>query len=337
MKRASLLLACVACGGSMSGSPDGSTPATGPQLLGAQPLISLRADGGVPGLDAGFDRFAVWLTGLDSHGEPAALDPQSVSLSCAPATCSIDARSATAGAPEGVLAIIVDDSGSNVVDPSVCTGCPTDPDNKRSEAVRALVTRLARNAPLWHIGLFDFGLSPSMPYFGAHHIAGYTQFTEDILKGTEKLRGAGGTVLYDSVWDVAPTVAGERLFADAGAIPGRILVVSDGEDTNSTKSLVAALAAARDAGVSVDVVGYGRSDGGVLPLLAGKAYRDLRLFASETGGFATFSESSELPVLFERIADAYSGGFIQVQAPAPSASVRGTVTVEGAALSFAVE
>lgn len=329
-------VAVLSCAPADQNPPTTRTSTPGPQLLGAQPVLSLSADGGFPAVDAGFSRFAVWLTAQDDRRETIAIEPSTISLRCDEGDCVVDSRRAYTGAEEGVLAIIVDGSGSNSAAATVCTGCPTDPDNRRIAAVKALVTRLSGRTPRWRLALFDFGQAPPETFLAARLLAGYSQYAEDILAAADRLKGQGGTLLYDSVYDVAPTVAGERRFANKGAIPARVLVVSDGEDTNSTKPLTAALAVAIDAGVPIDVVGYGQADGGLLPLLAGKAYRDLRLLAAQTGGFATFTDSAAMPALFEHIADAYRVGFLEIRANAPAATVHGAVNIGEREASFSV-
>ncbi len=310
----------------------GGNTARGPaSLLGAQPRLLLRPDGGVPPVDAGFEEFAVWVA--------TAATPDSILVHCDQIECTVTERIAHPAATAGVFALVVDDSGSNTVDSSVCVGCPTDPDGVRKAAAKTFFRTLFSGGGQYRGALFDFGpAQANASLLSTRMIAGYTRYPENLVTGADQLKSAGGTYIYDSVWDVAPTLAGEALALDAGSEVARhLLIVSDGEDTNSTKNLTTAVTKAASLGVVVDTIGYGRSDGGTIPLLVGKAFRDLRVIAAATGGFCTFTQTSELPVLLEATAESYLAGSVElrVRVPPPGlSSLSGTVSAEGRSLPF---
>jgi hypothetical protein len=308
------------------GAPSSPEPA----LLGAQPRLDFLADGGVPNLDAGFNRFMVWVS-TDATAEE-------VKVSCDGVDCPLVSSRARPGAERGVVAVVIDGSGSNSVGPDVCTGCPTDPDGGRVAATKAFFTRLLTNAPLWRAALFDFGPNGNAGFLSTRFIAGYSSVPDDLVAGADLLVGNGGTYIYDAIWDVAPTVAGERLFIDGGIdTPMHLLLVTDGEDTNSTITLPKAVGQAAQLGVMVDSIGYGHSDGGPIPLLAGKAFRDLRLIASATGGFSNIEQTWQLTSTLETIADAYLHGVIELELSLPDGATRvsGHVSVKGRDVPFA--
>ncbi len=305
-----LFAACLLAAGCQCGAPPGPGGAggeSGALLLGAQP---------VPGPDdagAAATEFVAWVGALDGQGGFTVPEPASIV-----ATCSTGGPCAPAGSglkrpgdSRLLLAVVLDDSGSNGALPSVCAGCPTDPMEKRVDAIRVLLRRVYGRAPESRIALFDFGWQANGGRVAATLLSGYTSFEADFDAALKAIEPGYSTYIFDSIVDVVPTLVGERtaLSADGGAsAPGRILVVSDGEDTSSKKSINEAIAAARDAGIAVDTVGYGSRDGGAV-VLAPRAYRDLRRIAIETGGFCTIVASDDLPALFARVGELYVVGY----------------------------
>jgi hypothetical protein len=209
-----------------------------------------------------------------------------------------------------VLAIIVDDSGSNEAPASTCTGCPTDPNQLRVQAVKHLATTLLARAPRWRVALFDFGAGSNGGLTASRLLAGYTSYPEDLVAGAGLLTLGNSTYIYDSLADALGSVAGERLVQDAGArVPGRILLLTDGEDTSSETPLEPVLARAIALNVGIDTLGYFSSaDGGSINL-SPKAFRDLRRIAAQTGGVVSFLPSDALSNRLERLAEAYVGGY----------------------------
>lgn len=284
----------------------------------------------MPQLDAGADRFVLWVA------TDAPVDE--VRVACADFECPVLSRSTRPGSPQGVVAVVIDDSGSNKADPSTCTGCPTDADGGRIGATKAFFSRLLEPSPGWRAALFDFGPPPNGGFNSTRFIAGYSSVPDDLLLGCDRLAASGGTFVYDAISEVSPTIAGERLGLDGGSdAPAHLLLVTDGEDTNSVVSLPHAVSETAKLGVTVDSIGYGHSDGGPIPLLAGKAFRDLRLIASATQGFSSIGQTEQLRDTLTAVADAYLYGVVQVELalPAGTSHASGTVSVRGTQLPFA--
>jgi hypothetical protein len=322
----SFVVLLVACGGGGGGG------AGAVELLGAEPGPAALDGGPTP------DRFRVFALERTASGGAVAPDPESLAVSCEGAPCPCTGGDTFIGGATGVLAIVVDDSGSNSASPSTCTGCPTDPDDTRVAAVKSFVQTLFSRAPRWRVALFDFGVRANGGFKAARLLAGYTWYPEDLVAGADLLSSGASTWVYDSLDDVLPTVAGERVALDAGAIPARVLLVTDGEDTHSRSDLENVLAKATTLGIVVDSVGYGQADGGT-PLLASKAFRDLRRIGQATGGVVTFVPTQSLPALFERLARAYAGGYTTrtCAVPAGAASVTGSVSLGADRVSFQFE
>ncbi len=316
----------LACSGGAPG-PDG---AQGPVVLGAEPFPQLP-DGG-----AGPPFAALWVAERSADGALRAPAVDSVSVSCQ-GGCEVQGATRVAGGERGVLAIIVDDSGSNEESPNVCAGCPTDPDKKRAAGVKELARALLARAPQWRVGLFDFGILTNPALFDVtNHLAGYTSRAQDLVDAADRFRAGSGTPLYDSIAEVTPTAAGERV-ASFGSeeVPVRVLVISDGEDTGSRRALSAVLDAGAHLGVSVDCVGYGAVDGGVYPNLAGKAYRDLRTIALEANGFVALVDRDGLPALMRTAGEAYPSGWVRVVVSRQGA-LQGEVSIGGRSTPFKV-
>lgn len=279
----------------------------GALLIGAQPVPG-PDDAGVAATE-----FVAWVGALDGQGGFTVPEPSSIT-----ATCSTGGPCAPLGdglkrpgSPRVLLAIVLDDSGSNGAQPSVCAGCPTDPMEKRVDAIRVLLRRVYGRAPESRIALFDFGWTANGGRVAATLLSGYTSFEADFDPALKAIEPGYSTYIFDSIVDVVPTLVGERaaMSADGGrSAPGRILVVSDGEDTSSVKKIAEAIAAAKDAGITVDTIGYGSRDGGAV-VLAPRGYRDLRRVAIETGGFCTIAASDDLPALFARVGELYVAGY----------------------------
>lgn len=305
---------------------DATSPPSQAVLLGAEPIPAAldagSVDGGWPA-----DSFGIALTGLAS---------MSPSVQCESGPCPVREVESRPGSAVGVLAVIVDDSGSNTATASTCTGCPTDPDNLRKQASVALFKRLLSRAPGWRVALFDFGYYANAGLTSARLLAGYTSVATDLEVGAEQIEAAGSTYIFNSLVDVAPTVAGEGLSASPDTVPLHIVLLTDGEDTSSSARIDLAIAQAQSLGVRVTCIGYGgRSDGGTI-LLADKAWRDLRRIAAETGGFSTFVSADELPGLFNSIADSLVDGstYVRVAMPGTGPSVRGAVTLGTDSIPF---
>jgi len=305
----------------------GAEPVEG-LLLGAQPVPG-PDDAGVAATE-----FVAWAGALDGEGGFTLPEPAGITATCeVPGPCMPSSGGVKRpGTARGLLAIVLDDSGSNGASPNICVGCPTDPDEKRVEAIRVLLRRVYGRAPAWRIALFDFGWNANGGRIAATLLAGYTSYEADFDAALDAITPGYSTYIFDSIVDVVPTLAGERAaLADAGTpdVPARILVVSDGEDTSSVKTLAEALALAKLHGVAIDTVGYGqRGDAGTV-VLANRAYRDLRRLAVETGGFCTVVSSSELPALFARVGELYVAGWSERRFTVPEggAQVRGRIAI----------
>lgn len=323
-----LCATALACGGSeLKAEPQGRALA-----LGVHPLAP--ADGG-----AAETARAVLFRTADAN-------PPTSTVSCGGGvTCSAVGQGSVPGSSRGTLLILVDSSGSNEDVDAKCIGCPTDPERKRVDGVKRLVNRLLFEAPEWRIGVADFGsFKPTNGFRVARILGGFSSRAPDLSASADNLTAVAGTPLFDGLWDLMPATKADFVtaFADAG-LPStsvRVLVLSDGEDTLSQRKLPEVVAWAVDAGVAIDCVGYGSPGDGGLPILAPKAWRDLRALAFGTGGFVGVVSRDELPTLLDDVGFVYVRGFDTVDLSlSPAQPVGSTVqgSVNGNAFTFEVQ
>lgn len=114
-------------------------------------------------------------------------------------------------------------------------------------------------------------------------VQGFTNNKQEAKQRVNGLIAGGNTKLYEGLYHAAD-IAGET------ELPRKVIILlSDGRDTDSTRSLSEALNRALSRGIVVSTVGFGEADPAVL-----------QQFADATGGRAFFTSS------IEQLAEAYS-------------------------------
>lgn len=241
------------------------------------------------------------------------------------------------GHDQGSFLIVVDGSGS-VEAVSSCDGCPTDPQRIRVDAVKQLADELANcGRGEWRMSLLEFGNSWSSPDLGVStRIVDWTAEVEEVHRGAEQLGSYGGTPLWDAAYDAIGTLGGELEAHWSGEKAGSTLVIlSDGADTESSRSVTDVVAKARQEGITIHAVGFGPASDAVEEREA-FAIEGLRQLAGETGGFYGYvSTLDELPALARAVAGSACGGYTELygtfQEPPPSGSaVTGKVRLKSA-------
>ncbi len=210
----------------------------------------------------------------------------------------------------GYFAILVDGSGS--VENYGCTGCPSDPNRIRIEAVQQLSESLSACGPDWQQGLFEFGLyavSNGFDYTYQH--TSWTTDADEIVAAADHLGSEGGTFVWDSTWEVLDKLT-KAHDNDGGEGGVGIVVLSDGADLGYGHNVNQLIAHANEIGVRVHTVGFGvAADGSEFQ--DRNAVEDLSRLALETGGsYGYVSDVSQLPDLAEAIAYAQCGGHSQL-------------------------
>lgn len=282
------------------------------ELLGVIP-----ADGYADPSSAEYGKVKLSLGGWDDFGVPLMPDGDDVEIVADNGSdVEVEEKEQIEGSHLGSFLLLVDGSGSVEADP-LCDGCPTDPSRIRVEAARQLATELGYCSGDWRMSLLEFGdddySSPGMRVSTIH--ADWTDDAEAVAAAADGLGSYMGTPLWDATWDAL-----DHLSADFGESWTRsdnagaaLVVVSDGADTESRKSLEGVIAHAQSLGIRVHTVGFGPASDSV-DSPNGQAVDGLRRLADETGGYYGFVRSvDDLPQLTKAIAGSACGGYTEVE------------------------
>jgi hypothetical protein len=243
----------------------------------------------------------------------------------------------------GDLLILVDGSGS--LEQIGCEVCPSDPLRHRVEAVRVLTRALHECAPDWRVGLMEFGPRTTEQFSHTYILSDYTTNTDEITEMADGLISDGGTPLWDSLSESIRSMnegINEKYSMSTNDFGKGIVIVSDGEDTDSLSDVHAVVALAREYQIPVSAIGLGGSSD-VSEGYSISAVDELRLLAKETGGFyASVTSPSQLPELADQIASAYCGGYAEVHArfltpPESGEIVSGTIKLKNTVFSTPFE
>lgn len=225
----------------------------------------------------------------------------------------------------GTFSVILDSSGSmeRTYQPdengvSVCATCPHDPERRRVAATQALTKEILARSPESRLGIFDFGAGPSeeSDFKVTRVLQNYTSDASLLNSGAELTEGAEGTYIYDSAMEVLDLMNGDiQQHFQTKPITKAIIVISDGEDTESTRTLQDVITRANELEIPIHVVAIGKASDKFM-----ESYQtdddntaivtDFQRLANETGGFyATVSNNDDLVALAEAIALGLTGGY----------------------------
>jgi hypothetical protein len=149
----------------------------------------------------------------------------------------------------GSFLLVADGSGSTEAD-FYCSGCPTDPDRIRVEAVRALALQL--DDCDWRMSLVEFGRDPYPAVRPNAVVADWTMDGEELAAAAEGLSSGWTTPLWDAVLHGLERLDDDNQQSyEFPAKAGRgIVIVSDGVDTASSHTLNDAVEGRRRARVA---------------------------------------------------------------------------------------
>lgn len=176
----------------------------------------------------------------------------------------------------------------------------------RFEAEQQAATRFVENTPeRFNLGLVSFSHVTSV-------VSSPTQDHAAVVASIEGLDIGGGTAVADAVLTCLDSIRSFDAEAEANPPPARIVLLSDGEDTDSRSSMSEAIQAARQAEVQVYTIAFGTPDGTitVTPSPGGPPdvqnvqvdEETLRNLAESTGGRAYDAESlQELDRVYQDI------------------------------------
>jgi len=255
---------------------------------------------------------------------------------------------------EGSFVLLMDGSGS-VEATDQCDMCPTDPNRLRVEAAKALALELgACSDNMWRMSLMEFGgESTAAGMSSTDTLADWTTDAQAVADAADGLGSYLGTPLWNSTFEVISALTedvgdayyepGDEPTDPVRELPDEIgvglVVISDGEDTESTRGLEEVIDKALEAGIPVHTIGFGPASDSVDEYSNSNAVADLRTLADATGGYYGFVETvDDLPELTRAIAGAMCGGHTELYAtftePAASGErVTGQVRLAGTPLS----
>ncbi len=256
------------------------------------------------------------------------------------------------GASEGTFVLLIDGSAS-VEATDQCEACPTDPNRLRVEAARALALELGDCGDgAWRMSLMEFGGGAGSDFSDTRVLADWTTDFKAVADSADLLGSYEGTPLWDSTYEVLAALTddvgeayyeqGETPKDPVGELPADIgvgiVVMSDGEDTESSQQLKDVVNKALEAGIPVHTVGFGPASDS-FEEYNDNAVEGLRELSFQTGGYYGFVETvDDLPALTQAIAGAMCGGHTELYAtfeePAPKGErVTGQVRLAGTPLA----
>lgn len=125
----------------------------------------------------------------------------------------------------------------------------------RFAAEQQAARRFVENTPeRFNVGLVSFSHITSV-------VASPTKDHQAVVSSMDGLSIGGGTAIADSVFTSLQAIRSFDAEADNDPPPARIVLLSDGEDQDSRRSMAEAVAAAREAGVQVYTIAFGTPEG----------------------------------------------------------------------------
>jgi hypothetical protein len=175
------------------------------------------------------------------------------------------------------------------------------------------------------MSLAEFGGENRGPEFETGTLlADWTTDDDAVVTAADGLSSWGTTPLWDGVFEGLDRLAADAdaSFADDPDAGRDLVVVSDGTDTESSRTLDRVVEHALELGIPVHVIAFGPASDWA-DSADTVAVTDLRALADRTGGtYGYVATVEELPALAQAIAGASCGGYTQIEAtfedPAPS-------------------
>lgn len=252
------------------------------------------------------------LTILDPAGDPA----------------EIEETTEVEGTETGSLVVLVDGSGSMV---------GSDPDRLRVTAIDMLAAEISDCSQDWSQSLFEFTTEASAGRLRySRKLADFGSDAQRMSNAAADLDEDGGTPL----WDAAHEIMGD--FEDAAdehetslsekeiAVTGQggstteyartLVVISDGADTDSSKTVEQVIRSANNKNIRVHSIGIGPASDANLINLQPRAVRELRQLSLETDGYYGYVDTiDDLPKHAKAIAASMCDGYEQLLVKFPRA------------------
>ena len=278
--------------------------------------------------------------------------------------CEYSGKEEVEGSEFNSLALLMDNSGSMEREypeeeyQDLCLTCPHDPSRLRVEAGQKLLSTLAGNIGENRVALVEFSVDASSGT-ASTYVVNFTSETDAVSKAMTSIGGSEmvGTPLYDSLLEIVPeTQKDAEDFETALSLEGRtnsegeeatvqrvVLVLSDGDDRDSSATLDQAIEAAQANNVIIHAIGLGPASASFDDVHLQTedqtvAVQDLQKLADSTGGFyASVHDPAALEELFGIIAKSLTSGYElneyvckpNGELPDSGEKMTGTITVDG--------
>ena len=253
------------------------------------------------------------LTILNADGEPA----------------EVEEKVEVPGAEAGSVVILVDGSGS-------MTG--SDPERLRVTAIDMLSAELSDCSEHWSQSLFEFTTEASAGRLRhSRKLADFGSDTQQMTSAAAQLDEAGGTPLWDAAYEIMGDfqdaseahqqgLSEKELAAllgedqDDSVYARTLIVISDGADTNSSKTVERVVTSAKNKNIRVHSIGIGPASDANLINLQPRAIEELRKLSLETDGYYGYVDSiDDLPKHAKAIASSMCDGYEQLLVTFPEA------------------
>jgi sugar phosphate isomerase/epimerase len=174
---------------------------------------------------------------------------------------------------------------------------------------------------------------------------GYTSDEAALKAATAKTGSDGGTYIYDSLMEILDSMDSDiKEHFQTEAVNKAIIIITDGEDTESLATLKDVITEANRLDVPIHVIGLGKASESYRDLYQtdesnSQLIRDLQELASETRGFYfSVVNDGDLELLSENVGKALAAGHDQVKVtldpvPEPGTVVKGDIGLIGSGSS----
>lgn len=251
---------------------------------------------------------------------------------------------------KGSFTLLIDSSGSmeKSYNSGVCDLCPYDSERRRVDAAQILIQEVLKRAGESRMAVYEFDPDADANREAGDtsasvttELVGYTSDQSALDAATKKTGSNGGTYIYDSLLEILDTMDTDiKAHFQTEQVNKAIIVITDGEDTESLASLDQVVAEAQRLDVPIHVIGLGKASENFRDLYQtdennSALVRSLQELASETHGFyLSVNNDEDLSALGERVGLALAAGHDEVKVtldpvPQPGTVVKGNIGLAG--------
>ena len=300
------------------------------KLVGANILGIMPKEGFTDPDSPDYGKVVIAVAGESENGLSSLLPMDDISiLDPAGDPTEIEEQKEIPGSEAGSLVVLVDGSGSMA---------GSDPDRLRVTAVDMLAAEMSECSENWAQSLFEFTTEASAGRLRySRKLADFGSDTQHMTSAAAQLDEGGGTPLWDAAHEIMgdfkdaaeahqDSLSEKELAAllgenqDESAYARTLIIISDGADTDSSKTVERVIRSANDKNIRVHSIGIGPASDANLINLQPRAIRDLRQLSLETDGYYGYVDSiDDLPKHAKAIASSMCDGYEQLLVTFPEA------------------